>query len=272
MSNEKGSEHWKEVLENNSEVRGRTYILMVLPFAIALIATWGVSNWIDNWRQEEVDKNRDILASVQVDTPEYFEYLLKTDAGKLLAEGEVSTDECVSFSEMAEGSCFAKVSKVKEAERCSITCDSDGDCRESCDWEEVDREILTVDKINFLGQSFPYSAIDLLEGDKLSVKGVIEGKTKVFDKYHIYDPKRTVRYSYFVVPTSYHATIHGATNSTADRFMGRLAFKDQHIEKVLKNADKTPITPTLALVGLGLLFFLAAAWTSLRILLEELDR
>lgn len=79
-----------------------------------------------------MNKKKNLITSVQVSDPEYFSYLLKTDVGKVLAEGDVSADECVRFDEMSEDACYSRLERFSEVYMTKVATYSCGTGGKTC--------------------------------------------------------------------------------------------------------------------------------------------
>lgn len=228
---------------------GKVYLYLGV---VALVAVTFIALnlfFINKWKDKDSDTRNRVISAVEVKEGKTFNHILETDIGNFIAEGEVTTDECVSFEEMNPDSCFAKVVRKKEVEvlvQESYPCGENNE--DTCwrwvkEWQSRGEDRIEVEEVHFLDKTWPYHKFDISE-KRINPKEYID-KGEFFERVtrDYYYPRSDIRYSYAVVPTQYDVVFHGRTQ---DKDINRERVTPHStIEKVKEGAKKSPVAPTV---------------------------
>ncbi|MBQ8042573.1 MAG: hypothetical protein IJ272_00270 [Clostridia bacterium] len=205
---------------NNSPITKGEIIIV----CIALVIWTTICVFINMAISNAVSKSNEVYyKAIQIDNDaEMFEYAMRTNAGNALVYGTVSCSDPVS-TDMLNGQYLAVRVDVDRYER-NVTyediTDEEGNVigqREvvSYDWENYKTSTSHAGTINFLGQEFPYSKLNISNYTSLSlnssnVKDEWTGDIRmgyIYPDGRFYHSVGDLRYSFDVIPLEQNVTV-----------------------------------------------------------------
>lgn len=174
----------------------------------------GLGIWLSNPILSSVrEKELEIASSVQVDSPEKFDYIRRTDAGNFLAEGVLEAVDPVSIPDIAGEYMF--INKIKERytmhTRTVTTTDSKGHTHTRVEtywtWDQVSTDRFAAKTYELLQKRF--------HADEVKFKPNMEYHSTVKASVDI-------RYVYYTYPTRVDGVMYGHCN---DKGYHNLRFK-----------------------------------------------
>lgn len=211
--------------------------------------------------QSAISKSEDYRTATVIENEDQFLYGMQTNFGHSLVYGEVSSDSSVTYDEIESG--FIYIEKHKEHytrhTRTVTRTDSNGKKHTETEvyysWDHVWSDSRQVDDITFMGETFPYEAIDLpverLNLDSISVDNRMN---------YIYEGHDD-RYYYNVTPLKITGTIftslHGNTINDSSELYQDMNPKDFVTNSssssflITNNSDETMTSKDIAMALLS---------------------
>lgn len=182
---------------------------------------------LSNSREAELKAS----SSVQIDTPDKFDYIRRTNAGDFIAEGRIDAESPVSIPDIPGQ--YMEIKKVKERytahTRVRHTTDGKGNTRTYTEvyhtWDEVHTDLFVCDSLKFMNQTFPTDGVRF---------------RRDLRQYKTIKESSSVRYVYYTYPD----TCSGIMTGIADeKTYSDLRFRENmSIEKYLKSmSDKVSL-------------------------------
>jgi hypothetical protein len=172
-----------------------------------------------------------VASSVVANTDDEFDYISRTNAGRFLANGTLSTTDTVRLEELS--GVYSSVKKVKEEYRLHTevytTTDGKGHTtthtRTYHSWDEVKHWNYKAERAMFRGKEFKIDEVYRVRTQKDTI---IKVKTKMFEN--------DTRYVYYTAPVSFDGIMIG--NAMNRKYDGPKFINGLTSEQYIKNAER----------------------------------
>lgn len=192
-----------------AKLKGRTFLILSGIVVAWLILTIILTVSINAWKDHDSDVRSKIISGLTVTTTKDLAWQVKTDAGELVVQGEVTIpkDQCVGFSEMDGSICAGSVRKVKEVYTrheqvydCGTSKHPRSCTRVYWTWDYAGEDQVDASKAKILGMTMPYG---YLRPGLSDVSPAAIGIHGCMTRYCYGGFANHTRYSYEYVPSSY---------------------------------------------------------------------
>lgn len=194
--------------------------------------------------QSAISKSEDYRTATVIENEDQFLYGMQTNFGHSLVYGEVSSDSSVTYDEIGSG--FIYIEKHKEHytrhTRTVTRTDSNGKKHTETEvyysWDHAWSDSRQVDDITFMGETFPYDAIDL-PVERLNLDSISVGNRMNY----IYEGHDD-RYYYNVTPLKITGTIFTSLHDNTINDSSEL-YRDMNPQEVISHMESNETVYTV---------------------------
>lgn len=166
------------------EITRREILASISIIAIMLLIGFLISNKISDY---QLDRNEKYNKAVKIESPELFEYGMRTNVGNAFVYGDLKAIDTVTYPEI-DGE-YMYVEKVKEKytehQRTTTYTDSNGKSHTKTEiywtWDRVGSEEVKCKEISFCGVMFSSNKINIPDAEYITT---IKESSRVRYKYH----------------------------------------------------------------------------------------